>query len=33
MQFKTFYTVQKESQIKYGLIKVVNFIAVLLKNG
>ena len=33
MHFKLFYTVQKDNQTKYGLIKVVNFITVLLKNG
>ena len=25
MHFRVFWTVQKENQIKYGLIKVVNF--------
>ena len=33
MHFKTFKTVQKESQTKYGLIKAVNFMTVLLKNA
>ena len=33
MHFKAFWTVQKESQIEYRLIKVVSFTIVLLKNG
>ena len=33
MHIKVFYTVQKENQTKYGLIKGVNFITVLSKNG
>ena len=31
MHFKVFYTVQKENQIKYGLIKAVSFITVFFK--
>ena len=30
---KNILKIQKENQIKYGLIKVVNFITILLKNG
>ena len=33
MHFKVFWTVQKENQIKYGLIKEVNFTKLILKNG
>ena len=33
MHFKVFWTVQKENQIKYGLINIVNFITVFSKNG
>ena len=33
MYFKVFWTVQKENQIKYGLINIVNFIAVFSKIG
>ena len=33
MHFKVFSTARKEKQTKYGLIKVVNFITVLFKNG
>ena len=33
MHFRVFYTVQKGSQIKYGSIKVVNFMIKILKNG
>ena len=32
MHFKVFWTIQKENQIRYGLIKAVNFTAVILKN-
>ena len=32
MHFRVFWAVQKESQIKYGLIKVVNFTVIFLKN-
>ena len=32
MHFKVFWTIQKENQIKYGLIKVVSFTIMLLKN-
>ena len=32
MHFNVFWTVQKENQIKYGLIKVVSFTKTLLKN-
>ena len=33
MHFKVFWTIQKENQIKYGLIKEVNFTKLILKNG
>ena len=33
MHFKVFWTVQKENQIKYGLINIVNFITVFSKIG
>ena len=33
MHFKKFLTIEKENQIKYGLIKVVNFTIVFLKNS
>ena len=33
MHFKVFWTVQKENQIKNGLINIVNFITVFSKNG
>ena len=33
MYFKVFWTVQKENQIKYGLINIVNFITVFSKIG
>ena len=31
MDFKIFYTIQKENQIKYGLIKATNFITIFFK--
>ena len=31
MHFKAFLTIQEENQIKYGLIKPVNFITLILK--
>ena len=33
MHFKVFWTIQKENQIRYGLMKVVNFSTLILKNG
>ena len=33
MHFKVFQTDQKENQAQYGLIKIVNFITGLSKNG
>ena len=31
MRFKVFWTIQKENQIRYGLIMVVNFTTLILK--
>ena len=33
MHFKVLWTIQKENQIRYGLMKVVNFSTLILKNG
>ena len=33
MHFEVFWTAKKENQIRYGLIKAVNFTTLILKNG